>query len=326
MTDAAPKAAAPPLETIYTSDTLSAYLNPGSDDPAARPAFVTFEGIGLAVRKRTGEYFGAPLARKLGLDIIHVVPRDTEWYHYHDMDDCLATIRERISPETIAYGSSMGAYAVAHFADRLGVLRGLCFSPQISIQQSVVPFEKRWQTEASRTEFPHDDTIAPRQARLWIFTDMEFAEERAHAEMIAASGPTEIVPVPNAGHPVGQSLLEAGLLGQIIATFLEGRESREVFDEMLGAGLPEIPSVLIQKASSLRGRDRERLLREALILDPTNRKARMQLGVAFLKNGKIEKGERVLRPLFEKPNAKLEATYLRVCERHGITPVLLKKG
>jgi len=316
----------PAMKALYRSDTLTAWVNQGAPDPDTPPALVTFEGIGLAISRNTGKYFGAPLAEKLGLNIIHVVPRAAEWYHYADMDACLAELRRHVGPDTLAYGSSMGGYGVAHFADRLGVRRGICFSPQISIQRSVVPFEKRWQTEAARIDFLHDDTIVPRNSLLWIFTDTAFPEELEHARMIAATGPCHVVPVRHAGHPVGTALKEIGALAPIMAAFLEGREDPDRFAALIGDKVETSVTGLLQKAQMARGRDRERLLRAAVKTYPDSRQARFRLGLTMLQNGKVDKGQQLLKPLLRKPTPKMAKSYRRVCNRFGIDPLLLDES
>lgn len=319
------------METIYSSDTLTVFFNRGrpASAPPADPAFVTFEGIGVEQRNRVGhpvKPFGESLAGKLGIDMVHVVPRGAEWYHYRDMEDCLARLREVVGPSTIAYGSSMGAYAAAHFADRLGVSRGLCLSPQVSIQRRVVPSEKRWQNFAEKIEFLHDDVIAPRRAKLWIFADDRFEAEMEHVRRIAESGPHEIIGVPNGGHPVGPALLEGRVLSRLIDAFLEGSEDAAAFREMIATSVRTTPSTLVQQSIGRDTPERIMLLRQALAINERHRKARLQLGFLLLRLGESEEAHELLCPLITSRNTRLCDMYTRICGKFGVEPVLLDEA
>lgn len=315
------------FETIYDSKTLKAVWNRGSDPtrPATGPAFVTFEGLGglNKVRDRN-EPFGALLAEKLGIDMIHIIPRAADWYHYDDMDACLEAVRPHVGADTLAYGSSMGAFAAAQFSDQLGIARAICFSPQYSIQPEIVPFEKRWRDYADRITFQHDDTIAPRQSKLWMFVDSEYWQELEHANLIAQSGPYEIIAVPHAGHPVGHALLEAGLLGKIIDLFLSKREEAVLLSRLMDITQENSVTVLMDKADKARGPAREALMRLAFALNTRNNMTRASLGVFLLRTGRTEEGHRILRPVFRPPvNPRFAKMYQRACEKSGIAPDLL---
>ncbi len=290
------------------------------------PAFVTFEGVGLEKRKAKGEPFAAVLAQKLGIDIIHVIPRAADWYHYPDMDACLDAVRPHVGPDTIAYGSSMGAFVAARFSDRLGIRRALCFSPQYSIQPGIVPFERRWQDHAARIDFLHDDSIAPHDATLWLFVAPEFPEEIEHVRMIAPSGPHRIVPVPFSGHPFGTALLEAGVLGEIIAMFLDGREEAGALADLVARTQDLSSTVKMGQAKKARGPEREALLRAALQLNRKNARARSMLGVFLMRTNRVEEGHKVLRPLFRPPvNPRIASMYTRACEKAGVPTTLLDR-
>lgn len=312
------------MQPLYTSDTLRAVLNRGAPAGAAgAPALVTFEGRGVERRQASGDIFAEALAAKLGIDIVHIIPRAADWYHYPDIGACLDAVRPHLDAATLAYGSSMGAYAVARFADRLGVARGLCLSPQYSINPRIVPFESRWQDFARRIAFQHDDSIAPRAARLWIFTDLGFEPERRHAELIAASGPTEIIDVPDAGHPAGPALVEARLLQPITDAFLQGRESRAGFERLIAERLDRSPTVLMRRLHRTRGPERRALLERALALPDLPPRMRLELGLVLLQTRRVAEAEALLAPLLAPPcNPRFVNRYRRICDKLGLAPRL----
>jgi hypothetical protein len=313
------------MQEIYASETLRAVLNRGTTGAARPAAMVTFEGRAVEYRKQVGGMFAQPLADRMGIDIVHVIPRRADWYHYPDMDDCLAAVRPFLDSATLAYGSSMGGYAVARFADRLGVARGLCLSPQYSIQKRIVPFESRWQEFAQRIAFLHDDAIAPRRAQLWLFADLCFDAEERHVRLIAESGPTQIVSVPYGGHPVGRPLVEVKVLQPILQAFLDGTEDRAGFERMIAGAMERSPTALLRRLGLARGVARNALLEQIIALEPENPTVRFRLGLVLLRAGRISEAEAQLAPVLRAaPRPQLAARYRRTCETLGVAPRLLE--
>lgn len=224
------------METIYRSENLCALYNSGAATGVRRPRLVTFEGLGKVTTQGLNltHPFGYALAGSLRIDIIHVVPRGAHWYQYPDTYDCLAEVRKYLAPETIAYGSSMGGYAVARFSDRLGVSTGVSVSPQASVQNWINEWDDRWMRFAEQIDFLSDDRLQRRDARVWVFTDTDHPGERYHAELIASAGPTEVINVAGVGHPVGGVRINGTVLAKlVIKAFLEGRASVAAFDAMV---------------------------------------------------------------------------------------------
>lgn len=292
----------------------------GRGDAVMMVTFENITGVGIP-----DHYFGGPLVDKFVIDIAHVVPAKPEWYHCDSIERCLEAVRPVLAANALTYGSSMGGYAVARFTDALGLARGIAMSPQVSIQAAVVPYETRWRAEAAATTFRHDDSLPPRAATLWIFVDPEHENDLRHAEAIAAAGPSHIVHVPYGGHPVARALLEAGVLSKVMRMFIEGTEDHAAFDAIIAEGMAKAPTVLLNRARGLSGGDREALLRQALTLDPTHRKAAMALGHLLMRCGDPEEAQRVfaiaLRPPFRY--AKWEKMYLAACAQAGVAPMLL---
>ena len=156
---------------------------------------------------------------------IHVMPRGNDWYQYATTEAALAAVRQAVAgaARVLAYGSSMGAYAAIRFADRIGATAVLALSPQYSVDPAKAPFEKRWLQEGRTIAFlPALDGPIRASVRPVIAYD-DRSVDRRHVERIAADTPVEPLPLPFGAHPVGLTLMEAGLLQPILDDLIAGR-------------------------------------------------------------------------------------------------------
>lgn len=99
--------------------------------------------------------FGEAFFDANGIDAIHVVPRNNDWYQYPEIDEACRRVRELTAsyPHVVAYGQSMGAYGAIRLGGRVGAEAALAISPQFSIDPAVAPFEPRWVGDAGRLDF-----------------------------------------------------------------------------------------------------------------------------------------------------------------------------
>jgi hypothetical protein len=282
---------------------------------------VTFEYARESFDIAPNAEFAASLAEKYRINMLHAVPKAADWYHYEDQEAWLHSIAAACTPETLGFGSSMGGYAVAHFADELGLKRGLCISPQFSIHRGTVPFEHRWDKNAAQINYLRDDISLKRKGLIWVFYDSK-AKDRFHAEMLAETGPCELVGIPYGGHPVGYAMREAGVFKPIVEMFIRGQENRTSIDEILSCIPDRSPKYHMNKGNmTADSEERERCYLKGLSIDPKHQEARQAYGIFLLNEGRIAEGEGMLSPLMQHP--RFSRHYARVCERIGITPRLL---
>lgn len=210
---------------------MPARLNPNFGDPAFsdRILFASDELLVRQIAGGTGDIcyvtfdsytddrtldrvgFGETFFRSRGLDSIHVVSRDNQWYQYDELAEALAAIRAAVAgySQVIAYGSSMGGFAALHYGGACGASIGIAISPQFSVDPAVVPFEYRWTSDVARIRF-RDDAPAP-PATQYILYDPRDRCDRQHFELFAARSPTIAIEIPNGGHPVGGCVAETAL-------------------------------------------------------------------------------------------------------------------
>lgn len=209
-------------EELFRSDTLRVRRVRGAGLRIPATCFVTFGSYTVDYDlERQG--FGEDFLRDEGLDAIHVVNRDNQWYQYPELPDALAVVAAAIAavPRVFTYGSSMGGYAALRFARAVGARTAIAISPQYSLDPRVVPFETRWQADLARITFREREYQPP--ARQIIFYDPRLRIDDQHFRLFEAQGrETVAVGVPHAGHPVGPLLAETGALQDAIRAIVAG--------------------------------------------------------------------------------------------------------
>jgi hypothetical protein len=214
-------------EELYRSGNLVVRRVRGSGAREPATCFVTFGSYTVEYDlERQG--FGEDFLRDEGLDAIHVINRDNQWYQYPELPEALAAVATETAkvPRVFTYGSSMGGYAALRFARAVGARTAIAISPQYSLDPRVVPFENRWQADLARITF-REQAIQP-AVRQIIFYDPRLKVDAQHFALFEAASAaqegseTVAVGVPHAGHPVGPLLAETGALQEAIRTIVAG--------------------------------------------------------------------------------------------------------
>jgi hypothetical protein len=177
-------------------------------------------------RKEPGFYntpFAISVAQERGMEYLGVVPNENCWWQKPEFSLALNAINERLKGRpVIAYGSSMGAYGLINFSNKINMTRGLAFVPQYSIDRVKVPFEKRWKEEAALQTF-ENDFIA--HATLTTPFDCVYDEEHVlDRQHIALLKPrmtsSRFISLPNSGHNPAARLLALGKLKQSVSDWI----------------------------------------------------------------------------------------------------------
>jgi tetratricopeptide (TPR) repeat protein len=171
--------------------------------------------------------FGEHYFAERGITAMHVMCRDNDWFQYPDMLQVLDAIRAAAAgaDRLLSYGSSMGGYGALRFAAAIGADAALALSPQFTLDRRKVPFETRWAQDQRRIRFlpALDGAIAPVPLMVMAYDPRSVADRR-HAELILASAPSVMaIPLPFAGHPVGQFLNDVALLDPLVQASLDGK-------------------------------------------------------------------------------------------------------
>lgn len=190
--------------------------------------WVTWGDMGS--RETGSTVWGQSLFNKMDVPCLGFVAKGQFWYPEHDTFNLInasAGILSRFS-KRISYGFSMGGYAALKFSSRLRSSESLAFSPQFSIEPSLVgDFERdyisRFNPDLHVGMGIRREDLCPTN---YVVYDPLYRPDRKHFELImsAESGPMEAVKgivAPGFGHQsinvVGQTGNAEELLG-LVAT------------------------------------------------------------------------------------------------------------
>ncbi len=184
-------------------DTLVVTFDPLLLQPPARPYAVDFllrAGADVISVRKYAEHFYQPLSRER-------------------FDAVAGPVLERYA-RRLAYGSSLGAYAVLYFC-RHGYDRVIASSPRVSVHPRFgVP---DWQAGA---HFEHEafDAEQPATSAATVFYDPHDPQDRHFAdEEIRCGWPrADWVRLPYAGHPANQFLAEIGFISPYVRAQVQG--------------------------------------------------------------------------------------------------------
>ena len=159
--------------------------------------------------------FGQVFLDESGIDAIHVIARDNDWYQYADMADAMLAVKEAAGRygRVTTYGSSMGGYAAIRLAGLAGAHAVLALSPQYSIDPAIAPWERRW-IACSRAFRPVWERVLPLPAVSEAYVVYDPLDlDRRQIRLLGENGfAFQPIGIPHAGHPITGYLAEVGLL------------------------------------------------------------------------------------------------------------------
>jgi pimeloyl-ACP methyl ester carboxylesterase len=239
-----------------------------------RCCVVTFDSFtDLRTLDRPG--FGEAFFLHHGIDAVHVLSRENDWYHYPEMAEAMGCVAAAAVGyrRVVTYGSSMGAYAAIRFAGLVGAHAILALSPQYSIDPAVVPWERRWLESGRHFNRRWEQTLDfPAVGEAYVVFDPEQADGR-HIARLAENFRFEPIAIPFGGHPISAMLAEVGLLQQLILDICAGQFDLPAFLQRVLERQTLSAHYLINQAARLPARQRPRRLaaiREAWQLAPDN--------------------------------------------------------
>ncbi|HTV33968.1 MAG TPA: tetratricopeptide repeat protein [Methylocella sp.] len=281
--------------------------------------------------------FAQEFLQKRGIDALHFITRENEWYQHEELIEAAEAARRLTTgyARVIAYGQSMGGYAAIRFGGLVGAGLALALSPQYSIDPKAEPFEKRWTVEAKRIrKFPLErHPPAAFTKTTWICFD-PYDEDRRHADLYEAHTKLHRILTPNSGHPCTGFLAEIGLLPTLVLQLVEGNldvkefrteirryrknsaqlystlsfsaRSPELRRHFAGKAMdlrPEVPEYVSRYADELakqgRFEEAEAFHMKALAFDPKNPVTLFRLSECFELSRQYEKAVRVLESLLQ---------------------------
>ena len=179
------------------------------------------------------EGFGEGFFASRGVNAIHILSRDNDWYLLPDVETALdAAAKTAASFDSVsAYGSSMGAYAAIRLGRLAGATTAIALSPQFSIDPRLVPFEDRWDPDARRLNYEIERRLGLKGfvSSADVFYDPGDRDAR-HVELFRGCLEVRDVRLPDCGHPVTGFLAEVGLLQRAVLEAAQGTLDRAAFE------------------------------------------------------------------------------------------------
>jgi hypothetical protein len=191
----------PVAEEIYRSADLLVKARTGYESSLCVVTFDAFTDRRTLDRAGFGENF----FDSRGVNAVHVLSRDNDWYLFPDIELALDAVAKATASfdRVSAYGSSMGAYAALRFGGLAGARTAIALSPQFSIDPRLVPFENRWDPDARRLDYGIERRLATKGfvPSADVFYDPGDRDAR-HVELYRDCLEVRDVRLPDCGHPV----------------------------------------------------------------------------------------------------------------------------
>jgi tetratricopeptide (TPR) repeat protein len=284
---------------------------------------VTFDSFtDFRALDRTG--FGEGFLNGVGVDAIHIIPRENAWYQHPEMLDAMACVHAatRAYERVVSYGSSMGGYAALRFAGVAGANAALALSPQYSIDPAVVPWEERWLEPGKHFNSVWEGVLPlPELPEAYIAYD-PLNIDRKHIALLARHMRFEPIGLEQGGHPVTGFLAETGMLKTLILSICRNTFDRDAFVAEVSARRTRSAQYFITLADGLawwRYEKRLGLIRQAVALAPDSatsvRRLAIELRYARQYDEAIAMHQRSLELAPDHPNMMLQ--YSLTLERSG---------
>ncbi len=172
--------------------------------------------------------WGYGFVAKNGWSHLGVLSFGANWFRSEDLFAEMRALAKsgffRRFRRVVLTGTSMGGYAACAFASLVPGCTVLAFSPQASLDQKLVPWERRFPA-GRKMDWSGDFANAAREvgaaAQVWLVYDPHFEEDRLHIEMF--SGPNiRLLKTRYAGHKTALILPRANLLSTVVRETVRG--------------------------------------------------------------------------------------------------------
>ncbi|MFN6951960.1 MAG: hypothetical protein ACK4NE_05160 [Albidovulum sp.] len=203
---------------------------------------VTFDNLDIAMTKRADRRpWGFEFVERQGWSMLGAMAGGWTWYRdYWAMGEFDRLAREGFFQRfgrVVFYGASMGGYAAAAFSAACPGAEVVAISPQSTLDKRLVPWETRYRTVWDK-DFSGkygDAAIASQTARrVTILYDPYEPLDAAHARRFTGANVTHLR-APLMGHRLGSSLLQMGILSEVMVKALAGTLTESEFYRLLRA-------------------------------------------------------------------------------------------
>ncbi len=244
---------------FYTDNGIHSFLYVPRDPSVL---VVTFDNLDIAMTKRADRRpWGFEFIEKQGWSMLGVMAAGWTWYRdYWAQGEFDRLAREGFFARfgrVVFYGASMGGYAAAAFSAACPGAEVVAISPQSTLDKTLVPWETRYRTVWDKDfSGKYGDAARASQAaqRVTILYDPYEPLDAAHARRFTGANVT-LLRAPLLGHRLGSSLLQMGILSEVMLKALAGSLTEAEFYRLLRArrDFPRYQRELFERAVA-RGR------------------------------------------------------------------------
>ena len=172
---------------------------------------------------------------------VYVIAKSAHWYQTPELAQVEAIITGlefyRSARRRIAYGTSMGGFAVLLCAQRLGCEQAISVAPQVSMDTAIVRFENRWPDDVRKIRFIEPDARSGirEPCRYYVIYDRFYAPDRQHIDLLLQDKAILLLDLPFSGHNLLDFATQTGLSNDFLNSFANpGQSPLKVFHAMRG--------------------------------------------------------------------------------------------
>lgn len=210
--------------------------------PRGRTLCVTFDNLDIAMNKREDRRpWGFSFIERQGWSMLGVMAAGWTWYR----DPWVTAEFDRLRDEgffagferVIFYGASMGGYGALAFSAAAPGANVVVFSPQTTLDKSLVPWETRYRVAWGHDYSDHYGDAARTvgaAARVSIFYDPYSRLDAQHVDRLRGDN-IHRFRAPFLGHRLGSLLNQMGVLQPLVLGAMDGTLTEAAFREAIRA-------------------------------------------------------------------------------------------
>lgn len=211
-------------------------------DHGAETVFLTFTPRPDIERNKGFQKLGfaQKFVEKYKYSGVYIIAKWAHWYQTPELAQVEDIIRGldffKAAQHRIAYGTSMGAFAVLLCSQRLGCQQAIAVAPQVSMKPSIVRFETRWSDDVRKIDFIEPDARSgmAEPCRYYVVYDRFYAPDRQHIDLLWHYAVTRL-DLPFSGHNLLDYALQTGLSDDFLNSFASpSHDPVAVFTAMRG--------------------------------------------------------------------------------------------
>ncbi|MEL7689621.1 hypothetical protein [Citromicrobium bathyomarinum] len=219
------------FEALHHDEHLRVTRLADDADSDAHTVFVCFTGIKQGLGGLGAEEFVGSTRRE-GHTALFVSDLQRSWYNGFPPEHLQTILRPYVEGRrVITLGNSMGGFGAIWAAQWLGAERAIAFAPQFSVHPDIVPGETRWTEWRNRISEWRVPSLLDSFADGTDYFVFHGDADSEHYHQFPERPNILNVVIADSGHGPAAKLKEAGVLGEVFAQCLSGKDPRPTIRE-----------------------------------------------------------------------------------------------